>query len=311
MLNKYIKGRLGNQMFQYAAIRGFQQRYFPDQKINLSFEKVERKYKNKNVDYLKYFNTEYINEKIKINLKQRVLIFTISFTLFIYKYIVKRNYSINRDKIEERYKKILLKNNIIWKTNGYTDFDINLINKNKDIIFYGYFESPKYFDDIKNIIKSDFKARQNVIDKEFLNKINNSNSVCISIRRGDFVNSKSHFICDNDYFYEAINIMNKKVKNPKYVVFSDDIEWVKENLKIKDAIYESGNDSLSDKITFMSSCKHFIISNSSFSWWSQYLSNNDEKIVIAPGVWDNLANNKDIYEDNWILIKRGDNNEKN
>lgn len=311
MLNKYIKGRLGNQMFQYAAMRGFQQKYFPDQKINLSFQKVEKKYKNKNVDYLKNFNTEYTNKKIKINVKQRILIVNISFILFIYKYIIRKNYSINRDKIEEKYKKILLKNNIIWKTNGYTDFDINLIDKNKDIIFYGYFESPKYFNNSKNIIKNDFTFKKDVSDKKLLNEINNSNSVCISIRRGDFVKSKAHFVCNNDYFYEAINIMNKKVRNPKYIIFSDDINWVKENFKIKDALYESGNDSLSDKLTLMSSCKHFIISNSSFSWWSQYLSNNEDKIVVAPAIWNNLENNTSIYEDNWILINRGEVSEKN
>ena len=309
MLNKYIKGRLGNQMFQYATLRAFQQKYFPDKKINLSFKKVERKYKNKNVDYLKEFNTDYITQKINITFKQKILILIISIKLFIYKYIVRKNYSINRDTIEEKYKNVLLKNNIIWKTNGYTDFDISLIDKNKDILFYGYFESPKYFDDIRNILIKDFKPRK--ISNNMLDEITNSNSICISIRRGDFVGNKSHFICSDDYFYKAINIMNQEVDNPKYVVFSDDIEWVKNNMKLSNAIYENGNDSLGDKINMMSSCKHFIISNSSFSWWSQYLGQYNDKIVIAPSIWNNLENNKDIYEKNWILINRGDSNEKN
>ena len=102
--------------------------------------------------------------------------------------------------------------------------------------------------------------------------------------------------------------MKEKIDNPLFVVFSDDIEWVKENMDFgASAIYEDGTDPLYEKIRLMSSCKHFIISNSTFSWWVQYLSTNKKKIVIAPKKWKNIAYKKDtgkldIYEDFWILL---------
>ena len=97
--------------------------------------------------------------------------------------------------------------------------------------------------------------------------------------------------------------MNKLVKKPQYIVFSDDVEWCKNNMHFpKNTIYESGNDPIWEKIRLMYSCKHFIISNSTFSWWAQYLSNNKNKIVIAPKKWNNFEYSELIYDDKWILL---------
>lgn len=81
--------------------------------------------------------------------------------------------------------------------------------------------------------------------------------------------------------------MQKKVNNPVFIFFSDDIEWCKGNFSsIKYELYfESGKDTLAEKISLMSSCKHFIISNSTFSWWAQWLGQNEKKIVISPKHW--------------------------
>ena len=67
--------------------------------------------------------------------------------------------------------------------------------------------------------------------------------------------------------------------------------------------YEDGNDTVAEKIKLMSMCKHFIISNSSFSWWAQFLSNYDEKVVIAPNMWFRNGEKCGLYMDNWILIE--------
>ncbi len=149
--------------------------------------------------------------------------------------------------------------------------------------------------------------------------IEDSNSICISIRRGDFVTdseiSKRNLVCDSNYFYRAIDEMNKRVKNPRYVVFSDDVEWCKNNIDFpKDTIYEDGTDPIWEKLRLMYSCKHFIISNSTFSWWAQYLSRNKDKVVIAPSKWKNFSYRKDgkfdIYDDKWILIPTGADNDE-
>ena len=102
--------------------------------------------------------------------------------------------------------------------------------------------------------------------------------------------------------------MQKKLKDPTFFVFSDDIDWVKKNMKFpKSTYFETGDDPVWEKIRLMYSCKHFIISNSTFSWWAQYLSRNKKKIVIAPSRWGNQTykcKNEliDIYQEDWILV---------
>lgn len=88
-------------------------------------------------------------------------------------------------------------------------------------------------------------------------------------------------------------------------LFSDEIEWVKQNYDFGiNCYYESGNDSVDEKLRLMSSCKHFILSNSTFSWWAQYLATSDNKIVISPDHWFNMPGYKhQLIDDSWILLK--------
>ena len=126
-------------------------------------------------------------------------------------------------------------------------------------------------------------------NKKLYEIINNTNSVCVTIRRGDYLstnNKNVYYLCDEAYFQKAIQLIATKVNNPVFIFFSDDIEWVKNNIKVKfEAYYERGDDPIWEKIRLMYSCKHFIISNSSFSWWAQYLSRNEQKVVVSPNRW--------------------------
>lgn len=143
---------------------------------------------------------------------------------------------------------------------------------------------------------------------EMLDCINNNESVCISIRRGDFLNKEfinSRYICTEDYFQKAIKIMRELIPDSYFCVFSDEIDWVRENFDFGEkVIFESGKNSISEKLYMMSLCKHFIISNSTFSWWAQYLAQNKEKIVISPDKWFNYDGFvHPLIDPNWILIE--------
>lgn len=202
---------------------------------------------------------------------------------------------------------ILNKFGIYFVQDGYINFQKPFPFVKKKIVA-GYFESAKYFETIDDIIKMELSPKSSVRPENvrMLEKIAKGNSVCVSIRRGDFLSEgykAARYICGPEYFRKAFDIIYKNVENPIFCFFSDDIEWVKENIKVKGTtLYETGNDSLGEKIRLMSSCKHFIISNSTFSWWAQHLSNNKDKIVIAPTRWRNDSKPVGLYEDGWTLV---------
>jgi len=150
---------------------------------------------------------------------------------------------------------------------------------------------------------------------EFAEKMNqqilSSNSVSLHIRRGDYVQNqeanKFHGICSPEYYSQAMNLIEQKIENPHYFVFSDEVGWVRENIKFNYPVdFVSGNSiSEAEELSLMSKCKHNIIANSSFSWWGTWLNTSPEKIVIAPKKWienTDLADASDLIPKEWIKI---------
>jgi len=177
-------------------------------------------------------------------------------------------------------------------------FDESLLSPTDDNYIFGYFQNEKYFLNIKKSIATSY-----CIKKNFSSYVENakgliqkqSNSCSIHVRRGDFINSANssiHGSCDIRYYQDAIKYMENKAGEISYFIFSDDIAWCKENLKLKNAHYMDNNDKKlpHGDIYLMSLCNHNIMANSSFSWWGAWLNKNNKKIVIAPKRW--LSNKK-------------------
>lgn len=316
MINLKIRGRLGNQLFQFMTVKAYQLKYYHNEEISIDFSDLKKLGSEKDgfEDSLKYFQVgNYIStQKINCNLFQKILIFFMRIPNAFFRIIgLKNQADIISYKFEKFMQPFLNKFGVFYMIHGYYNFKKT---KAKNKIFIGNFESSKFFDlkkeDIKKLCIPKYKSLKK--NEDMLSRIRKENSVCITIRRGDFVSnkefSKIHYVCNEDYFYRGIEIIKKKVKNPLFVVFSDDVDWVKNNMNFgTNVLYETGNDPIWEKIRLMSSCKHFIISNSTFSWWAQYLSENEKKIVIAPKKWKNVAYKKntgdlDIYQDFWIKI---------
>lgn len=171
----------------------------------------------------------------------------------------------------------------------------------------GYFQSEKYFKNYENDIKKIFSYPQNYIleIKKKYSDILNQKNCSLHVRRGDYLKSPAHHPTqDIEYYKKSIEIIgNDKL----FVVFSDDIDWCKNNLsQLSDKMVFISNNPDYEDLLLMSLCNDNIICNSTFSWWSAWLNSNKDKKIIAPIKWFGPAYNgyilSDLYCENWIKI---------
>lgn len=199
-------------------------------------------------------------------------------------------------------------------TNYKEDFSFDMI-KNKSY-FDGYWQSPKFFEKHKDKIVEAFKFPHisDINNLEILNKIKTQPSAFIHVRRGDYINHPIFGgICTLDYYLNGIEILRKKYEFQQFLIFSNDINWCKENLtkplagaSVIFVDWNKGSNSHFD-IQLMSKCAGGIVANSSFSWWGAWLSSSNK--IICPFQWTNDPNiNSEIIPDSWI---RCDNNHMN
>ena len=196
-----------------------------------------------------------------------------------------------------------------------TDFDFSYtpIAEKDGVMLRGYFQSEKYFENIKDKIKDIyFKPSKDVVkslNEKWMEKYDFSNAIAIHVRiGGDRPGIKEWFpTCPSSYYIDATNIILERDSDVDSIFcFSDDIEWCKNNMASDDLIFIEGNNAVEDMF-LMSYCKHDIIGNSSFSWWAAYLNNNPDKIVVVPDSWwfgQKLShlNRKDLFLNEWIKL---------
>jgi len=267
MIYNNLKGGLGNMLFQIAAAK------------SLSIDYDTSCYFPNLIEQLNYLD----NDKT---------------------YNPKLNHSVEYLELLKKLEiggKIPINANYIKYPFEYLNIPLN----KEDTIIDGFFQSEKYFKHnrtkIINFLNFDF------IDKNYINDnynfLNIKNCTSIHVRRGDYLSLPNHHPVQLiDYYLESINILKEKTE--LFVVFSDDISWCKENIKIENIIYiENEKDYI--ELYLMSLCKNNIISNSSFSWWGAWLNENNNKIVIGPKKWfgPNINNNtNDIIPEDWLKI---------
>lgn len=290
-----INGGLGNQMFQYAFGRAMAIMLQTELKLDCNwFDTIEEG------DTVRHYELDCFGLK----------------TLFA------TNDEIERIKGKEFQlpniiKRIIKKLELFQKESYFVEkfyhCDSSIEFCKDNTYFEGYWQSYLYFDTITDIIKKDFLSNHKMQSNDIIlsNQIRDTNSISLHIRRGDYVSNSNatsyHGVSSLDYYYEAIQYIKEKVVNPVVYLFSDDINWVKENLKIDlPIVFVENRDPKRpfDDIYLMHLCKHNIIANSSFSWWGAYLNENSEKIVIAPKKWfnDPSINTEDLIPRNWIRM---------
>lgn len=284
-----IHGGLGNQMFQYAFARALSIKMNTKLKQDISFY---NSFDNRNYK-LPVFN---IKEN-EIASKGELSHFFISGT-GIY------------DRLKFKIKRHLF-NYEVFEEKSLV-FDATVYNVSRNAHVAGYWQSERYFKTIENEIRKEFefKLPPSPPNAQMMDKIINSDSVSIHVRRGDYVSDKKinqvHGVCDLDYYNKAIARIQAKCSDPNYFIFSDDMDWVKENLKIDGVCNYIDFNVVNDyeDLRLMSMCKHNITANSSFSWWGAWLNSNTDKLVIAPQKWfnDERKDTADLIPESWVRI---------
>lgn len=191
--------------------------------------------------------------------------------------------------------------------------NFELLGDSSDKFYDGYWQSYQYFDSCRDVILKEFTfpkiSMEDKLNFELNERLKNEeNSVGIHIRRGDYLkNWKYRGLCGIDYYQKAIAYILEHIKSPKFFLFSDDIDWVKENisplLKGYDVTFVNWNHSINSykDMQLMAMCKNLIIANSSFSWWAAYLNQNNP-IVVAPEKWINSFMDFRIQYKDWITF---------
>ena len=288
-----LKGGLGNQMFQYAAGKRLSLIRNTVLKLDLDFLRDRRPKEN-------FTPRDYSLDCF--NIKSRIA----------------------TEKEIKRYRSFSNQSNIFYSLRNYIkpynfyferDFHYNpeVLGLPKNTYLDGYFQCEKYFKDIQGVIRNEFtfKKAPDAANQKFLEEILITNSVGLHIRRGDFVSNLStnlfHGICSIDYYYESMEYLRSKLKNPIFYIFSDDMDWVKQNLIGQMSLrYVDINkpENGSSDLRLMANCKHNIIANSSFSWWGAWLNQNPGKLVIAPQRWFSRKdiNSINVIPESWIRL---------
>ena len=187
---------------------------------------------------------------------------------------------------------------------------IPIFNQNQ--VLYGYFQSPKYFEKYESEIRKLFELPEELMNfaNNKLMNLQDKTLVMVHIRHGDYKKSPDiHHILDLNYYKNAKQTMEAKLGfRPTYVYFSDDIPWVTKNFNLVDSDIIIQCDKDYEEFAVMQQCDHFIIANSSFSWWASWLSQKSiqNKIVIAPTKWFASKGPQDwydIYPQNYIVMQ--------
>lgn len=188
-------------------------------------------------------------------------------------------------------------------------YDQSFSDWGNNTYLHGYWQTEKYFTNIKDQLRKDFTfpspSGQNA---ELCEQLQSEQSISLHVRRGDYLNFAAHSVCSQDYYQSAVKEVLKTVSgDPRIYIFSDDPEWAAANLKFTVPTHvidhNSGAADFED-MRLMSMCAHNIIANSSFSWWAAWLNAHSNKVVVAPKEWfgDPKLNNPDITPDSWRRI---------
>lgn len=273
-----LDGRLGNQLFQLALALNISQRFNVKVLLDdhLSTHKGFERFLFKELSVFKYFQ-----------------------------YCSKLHSFANRIQHNSTLRSFYKADNLFIESET-GNHDLDLAKQHQS--YTGFFQSPSFFPERDVILKA-FSLRSEFICEplsRLLHLMEKTECLAISVRRGDFLKNSHLGVCSNEYYLNGINLVRDRISLDYIFVFSDDISYCREILTSVDCqvIYIEGF-TPAKSLYLMSQCKHFVIANSTFSWWGAWLSEHQHKLVIAPNPWnDKDAVLSDFIPPNWITLPK-------
>lgn len=265
-----LKGGMGNQLFQYALGRALSLRNNTEVGLDTSF------YSNPGIP-VRTYDLDLFNIDAKVLSRNDIPVLRRSYGTGLFGRIVA--------KIRTRLMPT------IGTERGFA-FNEKLFSAGPNIYLDGYWQNPTYFEGYEDVIRRDLKITAQLTDSiiALQKKIEGSISVCMHVRRGDYVGNPVHDVVTPEYYTKAIELLKMKVPVIERVyVFSDDIDWCMNTFQLDIPTTFVGQEYAGERaighLALMQTCKHFIIPNSSFSWWAAWLGTDSAKVVIAPEQW--------------------------
>ena len=286
-----MSGGLGNQMFQYALYKAIEAKK-TDVCLDTSFYTCVKQISQPEV--CRFPNVQYK-------------------TAELHEASILRGYGYDDNVIDKINHHLFKGKRNLYSENIDKGYQPEIFNLNH-VYLNGYWQSERYFADIRQTLLDNFAfpnsiSRNNDEELKSLKEMmTDSESVSVHIRRGDYLKKDLRpiygDICTADYYHRALEYVHSRIRNPRIFMFSDDMQWVKDNLMEPEMVLVnemSEWDGMTD-MYLMTQCRHHIIANSSFSWWGAWLGNNLDKIVVAPVRWFNNHSQTDMICKEWVKI---------
>ena len=294
MIVSRLWGGLGNQMFQYAAGRALALRSGVPLKLDI-YDLVDRSPR-----------PDFVHRDCDLGLLMAPLDFA---SLNDLGRAYEKPRSLAKRAVLRYRKEILRKNRFQEKDEQFLP---ELVDAKKNHAYLvGFWHDERYFSDCRETIARDFAIRGDH-ESDYCEAITNSQSVCLNVRRTDFVNISAEreyrTECDEEYYRNAIDVITEKHPDVRIFGFSDDVEWCEQNLKLQLPItwipHSEAGAKFGRYFWLMRQCKHFIIPNSTFAWWAAWLSENSSKMVVCPKQWYNTPEDQSegFLPNDWILF---------
>jgi len=191
-------------------------------------------------------------------------------------------------------------------------FDYSVLEAGDNSYLYGYWQSYRYFESHGGLIAAEVVSRDSPSGRysTLVSEVLERESVSVHVRRGDYVANPNaarvHGLCSPDYYARALQVVRMRLKDPLYCIFSDDIEWARDNIHVPGDVRHIGDtqyDTTVEDMNLMAHCHHHVIANSSFSWWGAWLGSARGGNVFAPAQWfTDGRDSSDLCPPSWVRL---------